>query len=833
MNTDQLPIDNTRYRVAGATDPGTKREINEDAFLIRRCGPYVIAVVADGMGGHDDGARASKTVCEVFAEFCDSGQTADTGDWLPDESLFAAVNEMTGFQTALSQGKFQPPARWLAQLLQLANLRIVAGAAQLPTGHITGSTAAAVIVDTRGQHHQYFSAHVGDSRIYLLDPINRTLRRLTKDHTLTQSMADQGKISQDSVDSCEESSQLTRAVGLQPKVAVDVGHDGKGQPFEQGNVLLLCTDGLTKMAGTDRVLGSWLVTRRGLPTPEMLARQAISAGGLDNVTVITICRQLPEQPAADKAPPPKPPRKPAPVVEPPQRTAGDPPQRSIDPAAVKTELTSGSPSSTPTLPRRPPLRDVQDSPFAVSETDEGPITPFPSPRDPEEPPPLSRRFVHPEEPLPVARGLGSGPQQRPEAIVNKSIDPDGPQRWTWDDLPEATPSPPPVDQQPPGPVPEKKSRLPIILAGLVLVVALAAGGVAYRLGLFQQKHDGPAAIPSSASALSLVLEGAQLQVRDGSGKVVAQDTIIPADYLAIQTAYSSQFLNLPRSYAARGGDWILRQAIMEMKINAARTALSYKHASFPASSQWGFLNPNETATTATAEAVALVRAMREQTSEWPVPAILPANAFNELRQAYVHLATIAPGGDPSLADWAVCQWLQPGESVEFPLDCFKFQPNEPVIVNLGDAAVKNVINRLAGYISACPSLLLEIEVSGNIDNPRRLATAEQIGYQRGVNDGVSKRRASALRELIVELTGAAAGPRISAKGTGWDDLILSLEQLKASPELSAIESQVNRRVTIRLTRQGNTEQSAAPVAAEATHAESAPAVPAATRGTNE
>jgi PPM family protein phosphatase len=224
---------------AGRTDVGRQRTANEDDFVLA---PPFFAV-ADGMGGARAGEVASAMATEVFEGERDSGEPAEIQ---------------------------------LARILREANRRIydLATTDESHRGMGTTLTAAKVTGD------EISLGHVGDSRAYRMR--DGELEQLTKDHSLVAELERSGQITAEAAEHHPQRSIITRALGPEPDVEVDtytlVGRDG--------DLFLLCSDGLTSMISDDEI-GSILRSAETLDdAAEALVRAANQSGGKDNITVV-------------------------------------------------------------------------------------------------------------------------------------------------------------------------------------------------------------------------------------------------------------------------------------------------------------------------------------------------------------------------------------------------------------------------------------------------------------------------------------------------------------------------------------------------------------------
>jgi serine/threonine protein phosphatase PrpC len=231
-----LRIDDQAFR----TDTGRQRNANEDSLFLRS----PVFVVADGMGGAQAGEVASKAAAESF-----------------DGELPAA-----------------PPERVLAETIEAANRKIHELARKDPDLAGMGTTITATIVDPDSE--EVAIGHVGDSRAYRLR--DGKLERLTRDHSLVEEMRRKGQLTDAQAEDHPQRSIITRALGPEPEVRVDV----QTVPAQAGDVFLICSDGLTTMLDDEQI--ARLLTRASSMETAVrsLVDEANRAGGRDNITVV-------------------------------------------------------------------------------------------------------------------------------------------------------------------------------------------------------------------------------------------------------------------------------------------------------------------------------------------------------------------------------------------------------------------------------------------------------------------------------------------------------------------------------------------------------------------
>jgi protein phosphatase len=231
-----LRVDDQAFR----TDTGRQRSENEDSFFVRA----PIFVVADGMGGAQAGEVASKTAADAF-----------------DRDLPEI-----------------PPERFLRETIEEANRRIHELARADPSRAGMGTTITAAIVDA--QTEEVAIGHVGDSRAYRLR--RGRLEQLTRDHSLVEEMRRKGQITDAQAAEHPQRSIITRALGPEPEVEVDL----QTVSAAPGDVFLLCSDGLTTMVGEERIAAVLAAAGSMREAVRALVDEANGAGGRDNITAM-------------------------------------------------------------------------------------------------------------------------------------------------------------------------------------------------------------------------------------------------------------------------------------------------------------------------------------------------------------------------------------------------------------------------------------------------------------------------------------------------------------------------------------------------------------------
>ncbi len=223
---------------ASLTDVGRQRQSNEDSYLDR---PPLFAV-ADGMGGARAGEVASRIAVEAFTD-ADSAGT-------PEEQLASVTREANRRIYDMAQGDSERAGM--------------------------GTTLTAAMVSGR----DVAVSHVGDSRLYRMR--EGRLERLTEDHSLVEELVRQGRLSPEEAENHPQRSIITRALGPEPNVDVQTFTD----PGRDGDVYLLCSDGLSAMVTEDDIHSILDGSRSLDDAARRLVDAANDNGGKDNITVV-------------------------------------------------------------------------------------------------------------------------------------------------------------------------------------------------------------------------------------------------------------------------------------------------------------------------------------------------------------------------------------------------------------------------------------------------------------------------------------------------------------------------------------------------------------------
>lgn len=255
------PTEQMTLHVSAATDVGCVRQVNEDSFYALS----PVFFVADGMGGHQYGDRASQAVAQTFAEDATGEDVTEPG------AVLASIDRANRAVQNLVTEDDGPGAVAGTTLSGIALVELV-------PDEEDGESAP------EGLHWMIFN--IGDSRVYGWN--GRMLEQITKDHSAVQEMVSMGLISSEEALVHPDRNVITRAVGSDDRVDADVWF----MPTRGRQVFLICSDGLGKELD-DAQLAVLIRQYAADPEPgvslaEMLVQTAVERGGRDNISVVVV-----------------------------------------------------------------------------------------------------------------------------------------------------------------------------------------------------------------------------------------------------------------------------------------------------------------------------------------------------------------------------------------------------------------------------------------------------------------------------------------------------------------------------------------------------------------
>lgn len=236
-----------KFVVWAQTDVGLRREINQDSILVDHI--LNLYIVADGMGGHKGGEVASAMAIEIVQDTVRDRLTPQISAGKVLESAYRQASSRIHFKSTNEN----------PELMGM------------------GTTLVGIL----GYKNKVYIANVGDSRAYLIRGTN--MWQLTEDHSLINEQVRAGVIAEDDAPHVMGRNVITRSVGFERDVNVDVLE----RPFEVGDCYLLCSDGLSSLVEDHRIMQVFTQS----PEEEFVSRCIIEAkksGGDDNISVIFI-----------------------------------------------------------------------------------------------------------------------------------------------------------------------------------------------------------------------------------------------------------------------------------------------------------------------------------------------------------------------------------------------------------------------------------------------------------------------------------------------------------------------------------------------------------------
>src|SRR5215204_3383433 len=238
----------------GISNTGKVRDNNEDAFIAEKLSNgWIVACVIDGVGGYEGGEVAAAIAKDTILQQLqrpveDITQTLKQSFILTNQNIYKEKESGKGNQQ-------------MACVLTLA------------------------IVDL--EKNQFHYAHVGDTRLYLLR--DQSLIKVTKDHSFVGFLEDSGRLSEKEAMSHPKRNEINKALGFDAQMETDENYVETGSsPFLPGDMLMLCSDGLTDLVDNQEMTSILVSAKRLQQKGEALIKAANAAGGKDNITVVLV-----------------------------------------------------------------------------------------------------------------------------------------------------------------------------------------------------------------------------------------------------------------------------------------------------------------------------------------------------------------------------------------------------------------------------------------------------------------------------------------------------------------------------------------------------------------
>ena len=236
---------------------GNVRRANEDNYFVSSFeNNYGFALVADGMGGHKGGKIASKKAVESISEYLTTQFDFENLDI--ENSSYVIENVSDAISSANS----------VVYIEALSDEKLMG----------MGTTVVLAVI----KDNELYAANVGDSRLYIIN--KESIVQVTKDHSMVQEMIDNGTLNKDGAESSVNKNIITRAVGTERTVLADFYR----HTLNDGDIVMLCTDGLTNMVSDDEIKGVFDNNEDLDGCVQILVNRANNRGGYDNSTVVAI-----------------------------------------------------------------------------------------------------------------------------------------------------------------------------------------------------------------------------------------------------------------------------------------------------------------------------------------------------------------------------------------------------------------------------------------------------------------------------------------------------------------------------------------------------------------
>lgn len=251
---------------SGITHTGKVRDNNEDAFLVEKIlhDRYILACVIDGVGGYEGGEIAARIARECVLTHLKK----------PSEDLFLAIREA----------------------VVIANDKIYAEKIASEKNSRMACVLTLAVIDL--EYNQFYYAHVGDTRLYLLR--DHTLVKVTRDDSFVGFLEDSKRISEDEAMKHPKRNEINKALGFDPNIGAVSDYIETGiSPFLPGDIILLCSDGLTDMIDSKTITRILTSNQKIAQKAKALINSANDAGGKDNITVVLVHNS--KQPVIQKA----------------------------------------------------------------------------------------------------------------------------------------------------------------------------------------------------------------------------------------------------------------------------------------------------------------------------------------------------------------------------------------------------------------------------------------------------------------------------------------------------------------------------------------------------
>jgi serine/threonine protein phosphatase PrpC len=239
----------------GLSDTGKMRDNNEDAFIAERIlkDRYIMACVIDGVGGYEGGEIAAHIARENILSYFS----------IPSGEMITMMREA----------------------MMLANEKIYEERLKEAQNQSMACVLTMAVADI--ENHKFYYAHIGDTRLYLFR--DNSLVKITKDHSFVGFLEDTGRLTEEEAMNHPKRNEINKALGFDAQMRSSAEYIETGEsPFLPGDILLLCSDGLSDMV-SNKEITSILINNKTLAEKcKSLVEAANNSGGKDNITVVLV-----------------------------------------------------------------------------------------------------------------------------------------------------------------------------------------------------------------------------------------------------------------------------------------------------------------------------------------------------------------------------------------------------------------------------------------------------------------------------------------------------------------------------------------------------------------
>ena len=235
------------------SDVGKIREKNEDSYTVIKDDKFIVLAVADGMGGHNAGDRASKIAVDTIKK---------TFNKMNDSLYKREIDEIEFLKTIFKE----------------CNHKIYTTATEISEYSGMGTTLTISVINK--ENNKVFIGNIGDSRCYIINTLEDKIKRITKDHSLVEEMIKNNEISKEEAFNHPKKNIITRALGPDKTVDADIFFTD----IDDKSIILLCTDGLTNHLKDEEIKN--IMIENNEESVHMLIEEVNIRGGCDNTTII-------------------------------------------------------------------------------------------------------------------------------------------------------------------------------------------------------------------------------------------------------------------------------------------------------------------------------------------------------------------------------------------------------------------------------------------------------------------------------------------------------------------------------------------------------------------